>query len=384
MIWLGILTVILILLVADLFYLVWYLRWESGNTSGVAYYGKTLFERRALKRRIRRYSLPAMPLVKLFAICSWKQATMPVFEYEGVCGPPKVSSPEVFERAKNYQPRPEDIFVATQMRCGTTWMQQLVYEIVNRGQGDLSDKGHGHLYATCPWIDAVNSVSLEDSPLVGEKLIRIIKTHLPAKLCPYSELAKYIYVSRHPVSCFASIVDYNRSLLGPLMPDVNKMVDWFCSDRMYWSPWPEHVAGWWQWAQSRENVLFVHYEEMKTNFAAVLERVASFLGYDDLTADEKQHIAKKCSFKYMQDNEELFEMAPPNMFSVTGGQFMASGKKNRDEDVTPAIRQRILNYCSQSLRASECPAWQIYPDLVVQTVSQIASEPQSAVELSRT
>lgn len=25
-----------------------------------------------------------------------------------------------------------------------------------RGQGDLSDKGHGHLYVTCPWIDGVN------------------------------------------------------------------------------------------------------------------------------------------------------------------------------------------------------------------------------------
>ena len=208
---------------------------------------------------------------------------MPGFEYEGVCGPPKVSSPEVFERAKNYQPRPEDVFVATQMRCGTTWMQQVVYEIVNRGKGDLSDKGHGHLYAICPWIDGINSVSLEDAPLVGEPPTRIIKTHLPAKLCPYSEQAKYIYVTRHPVSCFASIVDYNRTLLGPFMPDVDKMVDWFCSDRMYWLPWPEHVAGWWQWAQSRENVLFVHYEEMTKNFAAVLDRVAGFLGYQ-LTA----------------------------------------------------------------------------------------------------
>ena len=66
---------------------------------------------------------------------------MRVFEYERVCRPAKVSSPEVFKRAKNYQPRPEDVFVVTQMRCGTTWMQQLVYEIVNRGQGDLSDSG---------------------------------------------------------------------------------------------------------------------------------------------------------------------------------------------------------------------------------------------------
>ena len=63
MIWLGILIVIVTLLVADYLYLVWYLRWEWRNTGGMAYYGKPLAERRALKERIRRYSLVAMPLV---------------------------------------------------------------------------------------------------------------------------------------------------------------------------------------------------------------------------------------------------------------------------------------------------------------------------------
>ena len=257
----------------------------------MAYYGKSLAERRALKARIRRYSLPVMPFVRLLAIGIQKQAAMPGFEYEGVCGPPKVSSPAVFERASKYQPEPEDVFVATQMRCGTTWMQQLVYEIVNRGKGDLGDKGHGHLYAVCPGSTQSIACRWKTSPLVGENPTRIIKTHLPTKLCPYSEQAKYIYVTRHPVSCFASIVDYNRTLLGPFMPELDKLVDWFCSDRMYWLPWPEHVHGWWQWSQSRENVLFIHYEEMTKNFAAVLDRVAGFLGYQ-LTAREKSHRRK--------------------------------------------------------------------------------------------
>jgi aryl sulfotransferase len=251
-------------------------------------------------------------------------------------------------------------------------MQQIVYEIVNRGQGNLSDEGHGHLYAICPWIDGVNSVGLEDSALVGEKPTRIIKTHLPTQLCPYSEEAKYIYVARHPVSCFASILDYNRTLLGPLMPASDKMVDWFCSDRMYWLPWPEHVAGWWHWAQSRDNVLFIHYEELMKNFGATLDQVAGFLGYR-LTADEKQNISQKCSFEYMKDNEELFEMAPPNMFSVIGGHFMASGKKNRYDDVTPAIRLRILEYCRQILDRNNCPYPQFYPDVALR-----ASESASA------
>ena len=383
MLWLGILLAPLLLLVAGFQYLKWYQRWEGRNTGGMAYYSRPLAGRRDLKNRIRRYSAPILPLVRFLALGSREQRTMPAFEFEGVCGPPKVSSPEVFERAKKYQPRPEDVFVATQMRCGTTWMQQLVYEIVNRGNGDLSDKGHGHLYAISPWIDAVNSVSVEDAPLVGEKPTRIIKTHLPTRLCPYSEYAKYIYVARHPVSCFASIVDYNRTLLGPLMPEVNKMAEWFCSERMYWLPWPQHLAGWWQWAQSRQNVLFVHYEEMNKNFAVVLNRVAEFLGYQ-LTVPEVELISEKCSFKYMKENEELFEMAPPNMFSVIGGQFLASGKTNRHQDVIPAVRERILDYCRQSLHGSDYPAHQFYPDLVVPRIREDEPAQRAALELSPT
>jgi len=184
------------------------------------------------------------------------------------------------------------------------------------------------------------------------------------------------------VSCFASIVDYNRTLLGPLTPNLDKLVDWYCSDRMYWLPWPAHVAGWWQWAQNRENVLFVHYEEMIKNFVGVLDRVAGFLGYQ-LTGSEAELISEKCSFKYMKENEELFEMAPPNMFSVIGGKFLASGKSNRHEDVTPAIRQRILDYCRQSLRGNDYPARRFYPDLAAPMSSGIEAVQRPALELSR-
>jgi len=360
--WLGWLLLAVLLLVGGIIYLAWYMAWEARHTQGMAYYGLPVAERRRLKRRMRLYSLPAKPMAWLLAPLARRQPTLPAFEYEGVYGPPRVSSPEVFERARRYQPQPEDVFVATQMRSGTTWMQQIVYEVVSRGRGDLSDEGHGHLYAMSPWIDAVNSVSMDDAPLVGERPSRIIKTHLPASLCPFGDAAKYIYVTRHPVSCFASIVDYNRSLLGPLMPPIRTYANWFCSDRMYWGPWPEHVAGWWDLAERHGNVLFVHFEEMKTDLPAVVDRVASLLGCP-LSADERQHVVDRCSFGYMRDREDWFEMSPPTMFSVTGGRFMASGKAARHDDVGPEVRERIVAWCREALRGREYPAARYYPDL---------------------
>lgn len=357
-------------------YAVWYFRWEDQQTQGMAYYGRSSAERRRLKARIRAYSAPVVVLVRLAAALGRGTRSMPAFGYQGIAGPPKVSSPAVFGRAQAYEPRPEDVFVVTQMRCGTTWMQQIVYEVVNRGQGNLGDSGNGSLYAMSPWIDGTNSVSLEDAPLVGAPPTRIIKSHLPASLCPYNERARYVYVTRHPVSCFASIVDYQRTLLGPLAPPVEVLAAWFCSERMYWSPWPAHVDGWWRLAQKRVNVLFIHFEEIKADPAAAVDRVAMFLERP-LTVDERQQVLDRCSFEYMRAHQELFEMSPPTMFSIGEGRFFASGAASRHTDVSPAVREQITTFCRGALRGSPYPVTRFYPDLA------IPSEDAPGVQVAR-
>jgi hypothetical protein len=359
-----------LLAVAYVVYLAWYFVWEHQQTAGLAYYGRPLLERRVLKDQIRRRARLARPLVRLIAHVTRKGRTMPTFAFEGVSGPPRVSSPEVFAAASRYAPKPDDVFVATQMRCGTTWMQQVVYSILTRGEGDF-DGHRSHLYAVSPWIDAVNAVSLDAAPLVGSPATRIIKTHLPADLCPYDAGARYIYVARHPVSCFGSIVEFNRSMIGPLVPPTETLADWFCSDRMYWRPWPQHVAGWWDWAERRDNVLFVHFEEMVRDFPAVRARVTRFLGCS-LTADEAGRVDERCSFAYMKAHEETFEMAPPTMFSVVGGQFLAQGSARRDGELTPELRARIEGYCRDQLRGRSYPVGRFYPDLAMEASSDHA------------
>jgi hypothetical protein len=148
---------------------------------------------------------------------------------------------------------------------------------------------------------------------------------------------------------------------------------------MYWLPWPNHVEGWWTWSQTRENVLFVHFEEMSKDFPTVLDRLARFLGYA-LTDAEKQRVTEKCSFAYMKAHEEFFEMAPPTMFSVAGGRFLASGKTARHEDVTPVIRDRVLQYCRTALRSSPYPTGRFYPDLQPTAEAPVAAAPDVSLE----
>lgn len=360
---LGFFAAFLLLRTAGILYLRRYLAWETANRRGLSYYGRPLAARQAFKKELKRRSRFLIPFLWFETKLQRKPSQIPSIEYEGVAGPSYSSTRESFEAASRYKPAPEDIFIATQMKCGTTWMQQVVYEVLYKGEGDLSDKGHGHLYAASPWLEAVDGVSIKDAPLLGPKGRgrRLIKTHLPARLCPSSESAQYIYVTRHPVSCFASVVDYFQLMTGFLAQPLTELVEWFTSDRMWWLSWPEHVAGWWDWAAARKNILFIPFEEMKQDLEGVIRKVAQFIG-EPLTEEEVKKVAYKSGFQYMKENEEFFEMSPPNLFSVSGTYFK-SGSLDRHQGVSEAARRRILDFCCEKLKGKAYPVDKFYQDI---------------------
>ncbi len=186
---------------------------------------------------------------------------------------------------------------------------------------------------------------------------------MPTKLCPYSQKAKYVYVARHPVSCFASTRDFVAKLAGPFAIKADKLLDWFCSDEMFWLPWPEHVDGWWQWSRQKGNVLFVHYEILKENPRQTIAEIVDFLGYQ-LSDEQFDAVLEKSSFSYMKKHEEVFEMAAPNLFSESSRiNFMHSGESNRHKDVSEETRKTISEYCITQLKDSSYPLNEFYPDL---------------------
>ncbi|MEO5700786.1 MAG: sulfotransferase domain-containing protein [Casimicrobiaceae bacterium] len=370
--WLIAVGLAALLVLAALGYVGGYFAWEARRTRGTAYFGAPVAERRAIKRQIARLSLPALPVVRLLSWLRRGHAAMPTFRFRDVAGPPNICSPATFEAASRYEPGAGDVFIATQMRSGTTWMQQIVYQIVTRGTGALDDARFSHLYMMSPWIETEDGVGVSEAPRFGEPPLRIIKTHLPAALCPYAARAKYICVARNPLSCFASIVDLDRMLAGPLLPSVESMAEWFCSDAMHWGSWPNHVRGWWDLAATHENVLFVHFEEMTRDFGVVRDRVAQFLGIA-LSPDEARRVDARCSFEFMTLHEEFFEMARPTMFSVRGGRFLRTGQANRDAGLPEPVRARIRAFCWQGLRSGSYPIARFYPDLADSTMESQAS-----------
>jgi hypothetical protein len=147
-----------------------------------------------------------------------------------------------------------------------------------------------------------------------------------------------------------------------MAPPLELTQQWFCSREMWWSPWTDHVKGWWQRAQTEPNVLFLRFEDMKLDLPGIADRVAEFLGVLPLSDGERDEIVRKCSFAYMQQHQDAFEMNPPHLLQTEAEMFVR-GSIDRHQDVPHEMRRRILAWCVEDLKRSGFKLEEIYPEV---------------------
>jgi hypothetical protein len=352
---------VLLLALVGFFWLTAVVAWGERRTKGLGYFGLPLQARERFRRRLAFHATVLAPMIRLVTRASPFSFEKASFDYHGVTGPKGTCSPESFRSGAEYRPSTSDVFTVTQMRSGTTWMQHLVYEVLMRGEGDLVETGRT-LNAVSPWLESVIGVPVEEAPEVGrDQPSRVIKTHLPVSLCPFSTGSKYVYVARHPVSCFASCVDFLADDLGPATPSLEALEAWFCSESMWWGSWPRHVEGWWRRSLEEPNVLFVRYETMLEDLPGVARDLAAFLGVPPLTEAEMHAVTHKASYAFMKRHSTAFEMYPPHVLAANSSYF-ARGTARRHEDVPSTVRGRIMGWCRGELETGGFPLDRYYPD----------------------
>lgn len=210
--------------------------------------------------------------------------------------------------------RDDDIVIATYAKSGTTWMQQIVAQLLYNGDPELA------VAEMSPWLDLRIPPKEAKLPQVEAQMHRrFLKTHLPLDALVFSPQAKYIYIGRdgrdvlwsmynHHANANQSWYDALNLTPGRVGPPIERPPadirhywrEWMDRDGHPFWPFWENIRTWWQ-TRELPNVLFVHFNDLKRDMPGEIRRIAGFL---DIPIDESRWpaIQEYCSFDWMKNN----------------------------------------------------------------------------------
>ncbi|XP_076359140.1 sulfotransferase 1C4-like [Tachypleus tridentatus] len=108
--------------------------------------------------------------------------------------------------AMRFQPKPGDVIIVTYPKCGTTWTQYIVWEILN--EGATPPQVHEMFNNEIPFLELTGTEAVEHIPPP-----RAFKVHFPFAYTPYSSKCKYIVVVRNPWDCCVLYFFHTKQLV---------------------------------------------------------------------------------------------------------------------------------------------------------------------------
>jgi Sulfotransferase domain len=249
-------------------------------------------------------------------------------------------------RYVDFRPRPDDIFIASYPRSGTTWMQMIVYQMTSGGDMDFQ-----HVSAVCPWFErsTYSGKDLESLPSP-----RIFKTHLRHYLLP-RQPCRYIYVMRDGRDVAISLFHFYRSHFG-FVGTFSEFFNMFLRGKVEGGSWFSHVAGWLA-HRDDPNVLLLRYEDLARDLESSVDAIARFCGIT-LPAGGMPRILERSSFAFMKQHESRFDHTTEHLWErgVQQGAFLRTGKigeglkdlSRQQQELFDRLRSKKLGPCFDS------------------------------------
>ena len=265
--------------------------------------------------------------------------------------------------------RGDDVVVANYAMSGTSWVQQIVAQLVFNGDPEVS------IADISPWVDLrAGPVLARLAVLAAQKHRRILKTHLPVDALRFSPKARYIHVARdgrdvalslhhhhlHANDTWYAMLNDTPGRVGPPVPHANPDAagyfrEWLDGDGAPFWPFWENVRSWWA-VRDLPNVHLVHFEALKRDMAGEIRRIADFLEVD-VDARAWPRILRHCGFDWMKANAP--QVAPMGGAFWHGGAdtFINKGTNGRWRNVLTA--EDVARYEAAALAelGPECAAW---------------------------
>jgi aryl sulfotransferase len=265
--------------------------------------------------------------------------------------------------------RNDDIIISTYAKSGTTWMQQIISQMLFDADTEME------VHAMSPWIDFRVPPKEVKLPMVeAQAHRRFVKTHLPVDALVYSPHAKYVYLGRDGRDVVWSLYNHHKNgapamydalnnspgrVGPPLEPPTDDIrqyfLDWLERDGYpYWSFW-DNVRTWWE-IRKLPNILMVHFDVLKNRMPEEMRRIAMFLDIK-INEDKWDLMVEHCTFDWMKEHGE--NSVPMGGAMWVGGTktFINKGTNGRWKDtLTP---QDSAEYDAKALQelGPECAHW---------------------------
>lgn len=263
--------------------------------------------------------------------------------------------------------RDGDVVVASYAKSGTTWVQQIVGQLIH-------DAGEAvPIRDLSPWLDYRLTPPDVLERLEAQAHRRVVKTHLPLDALTFSPRARYLYIARDGRDVAMSLHHHHAEgnalwyqLLnadpeaGPPMPrpdpDVRRYVrHWLENDGAPFWPYFANVAGWWA-ARDLPNVKLIHFNALKHDLEGQVRAIADFLGCD-LPPARLPAILEHCGFGYMKAHADLVAPLGGRIFEHGAQAFMHEGVNGRWREVLTEADSADYEARALAALGPECAAW---------------------------
>ena len=215
-----------------------------------------------------------------------------------------------------FEERHDDIYVATYQKAGTTWLQMILYQMLFRAGDNFN-----HIYDVSPWPSNEAFLGLTAEKTNQLPSPRILKTHNPYSHFSKEVKGRFIYLYREGKDIAASVYHHEKNYLDPEQNFDAAFKKHFQNEPDNWFSFNS------EWLMNTNNfpVLYISYEQLKTNFEQTVMRIAGFLKVE-LSDEQMQSIQKFSSFEYMKSVEHKFGEQPTKESQVVCDQFIRKGE----------------------------------------------------------
>ncbi|GJN15745.1 hypothetical protein PR202_gb02683 [Eleusine coracana subsp. coracana] len=238
----------------------------------------------------------------------------PFFFFQGFWLTPQAVKSVTLVQAR-FQPRADDIILATFPKCGTTWLKALAFTLANRSRHRVIDDKHPlltqHPQDLVPFLELPNRALHLVGELEALPSPRLLSTHLPYASLPFgvgtsSSLGcRIVYLCREPKDVVVSMWHYYKKIRPDFLIEFHKAFELFFEGFSLYGPFWEHFLGYWnQSVIDPDRVLFLKYEDMMADPTKHVKMLAEFFrvpfSEDEENAGVPEEVVKLCSFENLK------------------------------------------------------------------------------------